>query len=388
MYMPFTQKSREHAICIMQDISQHPCSKPFIFPLDPISSKCIDYYEKIKKPISITLIINKLLNAEEAYPNIENWRADIQLLYKNAISYFGHDSQMGYLAEAFLKIFEKKYRNFSLIYNNSLWLQRYSSLLQKIKMLDLKMPGSIGNTYLSLYACAPPKPSLNTSTPKCDNFVSEFETIEKTDEMPFNSQTTLGPCQISNQSIETVDELKPKKNRPGRPRKNSLQVTVDKEKSDKPKVRRPRKPRQPKENIEKPIDNTDSKNDDLPLKLDSFDSSITDEFQSSFSTFSKTVSSDISPPSFTFGVEIPKVSIQTNDYSDKPTIINNNNQLPHSIFGIPPFEISQKISQPSAPINIGNDHQISLPSKLPAKLEEKVEDMEDDVLYEVTSCFS
>lgn len=346
--MQFTQKSKEHAIRIMQNISQHPCSKPFLFPLDPISSKCVDYYEKIKRPVNITLIINKLLNAEDAYPYVENWRSDFQLLYKNAITYFGKDSHVGYLAEALLRLFEKKYKHFLITNNSSFWLQRYSSLIQKIKMLEMKMPGSLGNRYHSLYAASanPPQPDL--SDLRIDTFTSETGQVEK-------PQLSIDPTPISIPSqIESPEELKPKKNRPGRPRKiqNQDPTANDTEITDQPtKIKKPRKLRQPKQNTD-----TSTNNSNVP---------------------------DISPPTFSFNSIQP---IQTNSFPQQLTLKRDDPKP--SIFPPSAFSLVSEIPKPSTTETRESPPENRMLSRLPPQLEAKVEDMEDDVLYEVTSCFN
>lgn len=414
MQSSFNQESKEHAIRIMQNISQHPCAKPFLFPLDPISSNCIDYYEKIKKPICITLIINKLLNAEDNYPKIENWRSDIQLLYKNSITYYGLNSHMGNLAEAFLKIFEKKYRSFLIRYNSSLWLQRFSYLIQKEKMLEMKMPGTMGNVYRSLFTSSTIKPSQIQTSPKMNVFFNDVETVDQTSQSQFQRQNEFNACPISieTQKIENVEDIKPKKKGPGRPRKNLNQDSIiDKEKSEKaPKIRKPRKPRLQKDKVEIPHNQNDDANSSvLSLKLNNFDSSMVDEFSKSFQPFENDTitaddhdqsdrnptSADISPASFTYGLSSNFTTFQkSQDNSDQQQkIITQGDHMHQSIFASSTFNFASKISPPTPSPIVQNDSFISPPedcvhNKLPAKLEEKVEDMEDDVLFEVTSCFS
>lgn len=408
MMMPFTQESKAHAIRIMQNISQRPCAKPFLFPVDPIATNCIDYYNVIKKPICISLIINKLLSAEENYPNIESWRSDILLIYQNVITYHGIGSPICALAETFLKIFEKKFRSFSICYDSSLWLKSFSAICQKEKMLEVNMPGTLGSVYRSLFVPPAVKQTKALSVPKMDVFIKNNENTEHTS--PRRASKAIEPQNDSNSDIV------PKPKAKGRPKKNTLldPASSNKDKTEKTPKRKPRKPKMQVERKDFPSDLSDNKSNRIfPLKLNAseIDSSLIDDIQQSYSPLEKTIiipeyhdqidktsiSTDISPASFiTYGISSNVNSINvSNDNSISEQIHQSikEDHFSNSLFSKSAISIEPKISQPIQSKIIQNDNMISPPEEcgrigLPAKLEEKVEDMEDDVLFEVTSCFT
>lgn len=147
MDIPFTKTSKNQAIKIMNQLSEHPCSKPFISFPDRCSETNDNYFDLINRPMSINLIIHQLTDNTNGYSNVNEWESDVNLIYSNATFFYGTESPIGILAREFIQIFNKKYKNF-MIYNNSTkWAAGIHLLMRKIDFLEQSIPRKIKIKY-------------------------------------------------------------------------------------------------------------------------------------------------------------------------------------------------------------------------------------------------
>lgn len=98
-------------ICTLQS---HPSSWPF---LEPVSEKDVpDYFEVIKHPMDMSLIMKKLNN--KVYSSINDFGSDVILMCDNCFSYNGPDTQYYKCAENIQKCFKNLISKYSRTINN------------------------------------------------------------------------------------------------------------------------------------------------------------------------------------------------------------------------------------------------------------------------------
>ncbi|RWA07477.1 hypothetical protein EKO27_g7634 [Xylaria grammica] len=80
---------------------------PFKEPVRPIEDGVPNYFDKIKKPMDLGTIKNKMDHGE--YNTAEEFEADVRQIFDNCYTYWGRDHEMSAAAERFQKSFEEKF---------------------------------------------------------------------------------------------------------------------------------------------------------------------------------------------------------------------------------------------------------------------------------------
>jgi len=83
--MNFTEYEKKFCIEFTDMIFKHKLSIPFQKPVRPNEDGAPDYYDKITNPMDLGILKNKLENNE--YTNSTIWKSDLELIWKNAMSY-------------------------------------------------------------------------------------------------------------------------------------------------------------------------------------------------------------------------------------------------------------------------------------------------------------
>lgn len=134
--LKFNSASLRSAIQIMEEIASRPCCQPFL--VDP-STYDPKYSHKIKNPMFINIIINKILDNAVEYKSVEDWYLDFLLLRKNTYAYFGENDLERPLVDALITVFEKKYEQFLYSNYQIFWEKRCTNLAEKINQTTKKM---------------------------------------------------------------------------------------------------------------------------------------------------------------------------------------------------------------------------------------------------------
>lgn len=90
---------------IMNELLSYRISLMFSEPVDPERDGCPDYLDKIKHPMDLGTIVNKLNDG--AYHTVAEWRNDVHQVWENAYTYNRRNSLVGILAQQLDSFFQK-----------------------------------------------------------------------------------------------------------------------------------------------------------------------------------------------------------------------------------------------------------------------------------------
>ena len=83
----------------------------FSYPVDPDRDSCPTYFQVVKNPMDLGTIREKLEG--NSYDSVADFKADIELVWENAISFNGRNSYIGLLAKQLQTSFREKSQFFS-----------------------------------------------------------------------------------------------------------------------------------------------------------------------------------------------------------------------------------------------------------------------------------
>lgn len=88
---------------LIRNLLDDPCGWVFAEPVNPAELGLPDYFDIIKKPMDLSLVKKKL--EDKVYHDIGEFKADVLLVFQNAILYNGEDSEVGEIAAKFITRF-------------------------------------------------------------------------------------------------------------------------------------------------------------------------------------------------------------------------------------------------------------------------------------------
>ena len=132
------QKSEiSYCIKILEKLIEKPCSKLFVNPIDDKEEGCELYYKRIKSPIFLSTIQEKLLTNE--YSSINDIKHDISIIIKNTERFFGKNNFQSSLAhemeKQFLRLIEKEEFN-----DQKVWIAKINELQEKVEKVIQSAP--------------------------------------------------------------------------------------------------------------------------------------------------------------------------------------------------------------------------------------------------------
>ena len=77
---------------VLKLLKNHPCSGPFLEPVDYIGLKLHDYIIRIKQPMDLQTVTEKCKRME--YKSIGAFIADVDLIWSNAFKYNAPESEI------------------------------------------------------------------------------------------------------------------------------------------------------------------------------------------------------------------------------------------------------------------------------------------------------
>ncbi|KAL8140510.1 hypothetical protein V2J09_006531 [Rumex salicifolius] len=93
---------------ILKKLMTHQCSWPFLQPVDPVALKIPDYFSIISKPMDLGTVKSKLEN--NLYTVAEEFKADVRLIFSNAMCYNPPANSIHHMAKDLDKLFSEQWR--------------------------------------------------------------------------------------------------------------------------------------------------------------------------------------------------------------------------------------------------------------------------------------
>jgi hypothetical protein len=100
-----TEVQKQQCIKITNKLLRNPLSLYFRQPVDPVRDGLPDYFEKVKAPMDISTVLQKL--AENKYSAVDKWKEDVALIWRNAIHYNGEGSLPASFAHELSEVFKR-----------------------------------------------------------------------------------------------------------------------------------------------------------------------------------------------------------------------------------------------------------------------------------------
>ena len=99
------QYETEYCTDIIDKLVKLPCAQPFMNPIPTDDEEFSGYYVKIKKPMDISKIKEKLLT--NSYKNFNEFEKDMNLIFTNTERFFGKDNPRTAISKELKKHFDK-----------------------------------------------------------------------------------------------------------------------------------------------------------------------------------------------------------------------------------------------------------------------------------------
>lgn len=101
---PLFREQLKYCMQIMKTLKRHRDAFPFNQPVDPVALQIPDYLDVVKQPMDLGTIANKL--AAGSYSILDEWIADIQLVFSNCYAYNRLDNPVYSMGKNLEKSFE------------------------------------------------------------------------------------------------------------------------------------------------------------------------------------------------------------------------------------------------------------------------------------------
>ncbi|OHS94692.1 Bromodomain containing protein [Tritrichomonas foetus] len=96
---------KTYCLKITKKIMDYPISVFFLNPVDPEKDGAPDYLEKIKKPMDLNTVKSKL--ESNSYPSIDKWKEEMNLIWKNAMTYNTEGNYIHMIAKELNEVFRR-----------------------------------------------------------------------------------------------------------------------------------------------------------------------------------------------------------------------------------------------------------------------------------------
>lgn len=96
---------KNYCIKITKKIMDYPISIFFRKPVDPEKDNAPGYYDKIKKPMDLSTVLKHL--DENHYTSVERWKDEMNLIWRNAMSYNPEGDYIHMIAKELNYVFQR-----------------------------------------------------------------------------------------------------------------------------------------------------------------------------------------------------------------------------------------------------------------------------------------
>lgn len=159
-------------IKILENLIDRPCAKPFVNPIDDKEEGCELYYKRIKNPIFLSTIQEKLLTNE--YTDLNDIKHDISVIVKNTERFFGklnYQSSMAHeMEKQFNHLIEKEEYN-----NQKIWISKIVELQEKVEKVIRDAP-PIVKSHCKTITTIPSYPPMKAD--EIDNLIKMTEQLK------------------------------------------------------------------------------------------------------------------------------------------------------------------------------------------------------------------
>lgn len=90
---------------ITNKLYNYPISDSFRQPVNPDEDGCNDYFDRIKRPMDLGTVLQNL--SENKYQSIDQWKNDVNQIWKNAMTYNDPSSPIYIIALDLSETFKK-----------------------------------------------------------------------------------------------------------------------------------------------------------------------------------------------------------------------------------------------------------------------------------------
>lgn len=109
MCATMTEAQKKRCIKVTEKILSLPIALSFSRAVDPIQDGAPDYFDKIKKPMDLSLVLKKL--HEDQYSGVDKWKEDMNLIWKNATTYNDINRPLHAVARELKDYFARRFEN-------------------------------------------------------------------------------------------------------------------------------------------------------------------------------------------------------------------------------------------------------------------------------------
>lgn len=157
---------------ILENLIDRPCAKPFVNPIDDKEEGCETYYKRIKSPIFLSTIQEKILTNE--YSSLDDIKHDISIIVKNTERFFSKSSFQSAMAREMEKQFnhliEKEEYG-----NQKVWINKIIELQEKIEQVIRDAP-QIVKSHCKTISSIPAFPPVKAE--EIDNLIKKTEKLK------------------------------------------------------------------------------------------------------------------------------------------------------------------------------------------------------------------
>jgi hypothetical protein len=131
--MPLSPTRRRKCKEIVEKLLTYRTSSIFAEPVDPQLDNCPDYFEVIAHPMDLGQVLSNI--EQNKYDSFHEFRADMELIWENAITYNGAESLIAMLAEQLHSWFEAIVKDMT---DNEVgdWFRKLSHLKTAVESLE------------------------------------------------------------------------------------------------------------------------------------------------------------------------------------------------------------------------------------------------------------
>jgi len=128
-------------LAITNDFIKDPIAAPFVDPIASDAHFAKEYFERIKKPMDLTTIKRNL--SDKFYSSIDQWVADFNLIFDNAVAFNGEEDIISSYAKYLKRKFAKRQKE--LLFQNTRTIEaEIIKLRNQLAVLLLNPPNNCG----------------------------------------------------------------------------------------------------------------------------------------------------------------------------------------------------------------------------------------------------
>jgi hypothetical protein len=159
--MALSKFQSEKCIKIVDKLIEWKVCKPFVEMIDPVRDGVPDYHEKVKVPMSLTEVKNRIKT--KRYRDISDFDRDMNLIWSNARQYNGDDSYYTLCAMEAANWFKKKMKHFPSTLEEE-WMRKMQKVMGAFYQAILNPPSDLlPSAPTSPAVPAPEKPGSDDS---------------------------------------------------------------------------------------------------------------------------------------------------------------------------------------------------------------------------------